>query len=80
MLDGEVRLLEKSRRPIVLCGTAGRVFASAPRATPVIRRGTSPDNVALLFNDAAVLVGLVHTYLPFMIIPLFAAVDRMDWS
>lgn len=24
-----------------------------PRATPVIRRGTSPDNVALLFNDAA---------------------------
>jgi spermidine/putrescine transport system permease protein len=34
----------------------------------------------LLFNDAAVLIGLVHTYLPFMILPLFAAVDRMDWS
>jgi spermidine/putrescine transport system permease protein len=32
----------------------------------------------LLFNDWAVLVGLVHTYLPFMILPLYAAVDRMD--
>jgi len=34
----------------------------------------------LLFNDGAVLVGLVHTYLPFMVLPLYAALDRMDWT
>jgi spermidine/putrescine transport system permease protein len=36
--------------------------------------------LTLLFNDAAVLIGLVHTYLPFMILPLFAAVDKMDMT
>jgi spermidine/putrescine transport system permease protein len=44
------------------------------------RLGIISEPLPLLFNDAAVLVGLVHTYLPFMILPLFAAVDRMDWS
>lgn len=34
----------------------------------------------LLFTTPAVLVGLVHTYLPFMVLPLYVALDRMDWS
>jgi spermidine/putrescine transport system permease protein len=34
----------------------------------------------LLFNDKIVLLALIHTYVPFMILPLYAAVDRMDWS
>ena len=42
--------------------------------------GLTSEPLALLFNDAAVLIGLVHTYLPFMILPLYAAVDRMDTS
>ncbi len=42
--------------------------------------GLISEPLPLLFNDGAVLVGLVHTYLPFMILPLFAAADRMDWS
>jgi spermidine/putrescine transport system permease protein len=42
--------------------------------------GLIDQPLPLLFNDGAVLIGLVHTYLPFMILPLFAAVDRMDWS
>jgi spermidine/putrescine transport system permease protein len=36
--------------------------------------------LTFLFNDGAVLIGLLHTYLPFMILPLFASVDRMDMS
>lgn len=32
----------------------------------------------LLFNQGAVLVGLVHTYLPFMILPVYAALERVD--
>jgi len=42
--------------------------------------GLTDTPLPLLFNEGAVLVGLVHTYLPFMILPLYAAVDRMDWS
>ena len=42
--------------------------------------GITDAPLTLLFNDAAVLIGLLHTYLPFMILPLYAAVDRMDMS
>lgn len=48
--------------------------------TLLLRAGVIAEPLPLLFNDGAVMVGLVHTYLPFMILPLYAAVDRMDWS
>jgi spermidine/putrescine transport system permease protein len=48
--------------------------------TLLLRAGVIAEPMTLLFNDGAVLLGLVHTYLPFMILPLYAAVDRMDWS
>ncbi len=32
----------------------------------------------LLHNDAAVVLGLVYVQLPFMILPIYAALDRMD--
>lgn len=34
----------------------------------------------LLHNEFAVLVGLVYTYLPFMILPLYASLERLDRS
>ncbi|MFQ5784106.1 MAG: ABC transporter permease [Alphaproteobacteria bacterium] len=34
----------------------------------------------LLHNEFSVLVGLVYTYLPFMILPLYATLDRLDRS
>ncbi len=34
----------------------------------------------LLFNQPAVFLGLLYGYLPFMILPLFAAMERFDWS
>ncbi len=34
----------------------------------------------LLFNQPAVLLGLFYGYLPFMILPLYANLDRLDWS
>mgnify|MGYP001168452590 CR=1 FL=1 len=33
----------------------------------------------LLFTPWAVVIGLVHTYLPFMVLPVYAALERMDW-
>ncbi|HUG75779.1 MAG TPA: ABC transporter permease [Acidimicrobiia bacterium] len=34
----------------------------------------------LLFTPSAVLIGLVYGFLPFMILPLYASIERMDWS
>ncbi len=36
--------------------------------------------VRVLFTIWAVLIGLVYGYMPFMILPLYAALERMDWS
>ncbi|HLT97577.1 MAG TPA: ABC transporter permease [Acidimicrobiia bacterium] len=38
------------------------------------------EPVRLLFTVWAVLIGLVYGYMPFMILPLYAALERMDWS
>lgn len=48
--------------------------------TLLARLGVTDGPLPLLFNDGAVLTGLVHTYLPFMVLPLCAALERMDWS
>lgn len=34
----------------------------------------------LLFTVPAVFIGLVYGYLPFMVLPLYAAIERLDWS
>jgi spermidine/putrescine transport system permease protein len=34
----------------------------------------------LLFTIPAVFIGLLYGYLPFMVLPLYAAIERIDWS
>lgn len=34
----------------------------------------------LLFTPTAVLIGLVYGYLPFMVLPLYASIERLDFS
>ncbi len=36
--------------------------------------------VRLLFTPVAVMIGLIYGFLPFMILPLYASIERMDWS
>ncbi|MDX1615256.1 MAG: ABC transporter permease [Candidatus Promineifilaceae bacterium] len=38
------------------------------------------NELPLLFNTPAVLLGLFYGYLPFMILPLYASLDKLDWS
>ena len=38
------------------------------------------NELPLLFNQPAVLLGLFYGYLPFMILPLYANLERLDWS
>jgi spermidine/putrescine transport system permease protein len=38
------------------------------------------EPLQLLYNNVAVIVGLVYVHLPFMVLPLYSALDRMDRS
>ncbi|MDX1906532.1 MAG: ABC transporter permease [Bacteroidia bacterium] len=40
--------------------------------------GITQAPVEMLFTEGAVILGLVHTYLPFMILPLYVALERID--
>ncbi len=40
--------------------------------------GIVDDIDSLLFNDGAMLVGLVYSYVPLMILPVFASVEKLD--
>jgi spermidine/putrescine transport system permease protein len=42
--------------------------------------GIIQQPLPLIFNEGAVLVGLVYGYLPFMVLPLYAAIERIDFS
>jgi spermidine/putrescine transport system permease protein len=43
------------------------------QATGIIR-----EPLPLLYNTGAVLLGLVYAYLPFMVLPIYATLDRLD--
>jgi spermidine/putrescine transport system permease protein len=40
--------------------------------------GVLQNPLPLLYNQGAVLIGLVYTYLPFMVLPLYASLERLD--
>jgi len=42
--------------------------------------GIISDPLTILNTNAAVYIGIVYTYLPFMILPIYAALDRLDGS
>jgi spermidine/putrescine transport system permease protein len=42
--------------------------------------GIIDGRLAILDSNAAVQLGIVYNYLPLMILPLYAALERMDWS
>ena len=42
--------------------------------------GLVSEPLALLYNDFAVVLGIVYSYLPFMVLPIYAALARQDRS
>ena len=40
--------------------------------------GLTHAPLPLLYNDGAVILGLVYSYLPFMVLPLYATLERLD--
>ena len=73
VLPSWINLLIKNYAWIVLLRREGVVNSLLMTA------GVIDAPLPLLFNAGAVLVGLVHSYLPFMVLPIYAALDRLDW-
>lgn len=46
--------------------------------TLLIRLGVVETPLPLLYNDGAVLVGLVYGFLPLMVLPLYGSLERLD--
>lgn len=46
--------------------------------TVLQKLGFIHDPLPLLYNDGAVILGLVYGFLPFMVLPLYAALERLD--
>ena len=42
--------------------------------------GVLPQDLQILYTSKAVYIGVVYSYLPLMILPVYAALERMDWS
>jgi spermidine/putrescine transport system permease protein len=42
------------------------------------RAGLIDEPIRFLFTEGAVILGLVYGYLPFMVLPVYASVDRLD--
>jgi spermidine/putrescine transport system permease protein len=59
---------------------AWRVLLGSEGPVSQLSQALGIGETRLLFTTTAVLVGLVYGYLPFMVLPLYAAIERIDWS
>ena len=46
--------------------------------TALLATGLSSDPLPLLYNDFAVILGLVYGFLPFMVLPLYTNLEKLD--
>ncbi len=48
--------------------------------TFLINAGLITEPIQILYTDTAVLIGMAYVYLPLMVLPLYAAIDRFDFK
>jgi spermidine/putrescine transport system permease protein len=47
--------------------------------TILIKAGIVSAPIQMLFTDGAILVGMVYVYLPLMVLPLYASMEKLDF-
>ena len=58
---------------------AWRILLSSDGPVSQLSQALGGEPIRLLFTPTAVLIGLVYGFMPFMVLPLYAALERMDW-
>jgi spermidine/putrescine transport system permease protein len=48
--------------------------------TALLRLGLIGEPIQMLYTDFAILLGMAYVYLPLMVLPLYAAMERLDFS
>ena len=48
--------------------------------TALISLGIIDEPLNMIFTEFSVIVGLVYVFIPFMFLPIYASVERLDWS
>jgi putrescine transport system permease protein len=46
--------------------------------TLLLKLGITEQPLTLLYTEPAVLIGMIYSYLPFMVLPLYAVLERLD--
>lgn len=41
--------------------------------------GLTTEPLGLLYNDFSIAVGLTYSFLPFMVLPIYASLEKLDW-
>jgi spermidine/putrescine transport system permease protein len=59
---------------------AWRVILGSDGLVSQVSQALGGEPIRVLFTNSAVLIGLVYGFLPFMVLPLYAAIERLDWS
>lgn len=59
---------------------AWRVILGSDGFVTQISQAFGGEEVRVLFTNTAVLIGLVYGFMPFMVLPLYAAIERLDWG
>lgn len=58
---------------------AWRVILGSDGIASQISQAFGGEELRVLFTPSAILIGLVYGFLPFMVLPLYAAIERLDW-
>ena len=59
---------------------AWRVLLGSDGIVSQVSQALGGEPIRILFTNSAVLIGLVYGFLPFMVLPLYAAIERLDWG
>ena len=71
-------LLIRTYALIAILRTQGHLNGALEWSADLV--GLPFEPLALLYNNTSVVIGLVYVHFPFMVLPLYAALDRMDRS
>ncbi|MDP3848747.1 MAG: ABC transporter permease [Pseudomonas sp.] len=66
-------LLVRTYAWILLLRNGGLVDASLQGA------GITEQPLGLLYTDTAVIIGLLYSFLPFMVLPIYTSLEKLDW-
>ena len=56
------------------------LMGNGPINTVLMNLGLIQEPLKLLYTDGAVLLGMVYALIPFMILPTYSSVEKMDWA